>query len=524
MVPLQRTAMMLPVTLRSARSAASFPLLLALAALCVAPFARARGGDEELATAAPSPLLAALEAVRTADVCADIHFLASDELGGRYTPSPGLRVAARYIRARLQRLGFEPGAGESFFHTYPLQRSSLDEAASGVEVESPAGDFRLRLGVDYFSREPATWEDADLGGPIVFVGEGSEKELEGLELADAWALVLDPGNASRRAGSRARSTGAIGTIYVPAADFSGETYAERMRPALERARGETYRYTGGGESGSPRMRSSAQLFLTREAGLKLLALAPGRPEGVELADWKPAIGTRIPAKLVEQKRRAGGDGELLVENVCGLWRGSDPELAKEVILISAHYDHMGSQGGEVMNGADDNGSGTTGLLAVAEALRAAGPLRRSVMLIWVSGEERGLWGSRAWVSTGKLPEGMKAVANLNIDMISRNAPGELYITPSEKHERHNGIVRRAHQLAPLEGFPQLGSADEFYHRSDQASFAMLDIPVAFLFSGLHEDYHKTTDDPEKSDCDKIRRVARLVVRLVGELQADVLDL
>ena len=146
------------------------------------------------------------------------------------------------------------------------------------------------------------------------------------------------------------------------------------------------------------------------------------------------------------------------------------------------------------------------------------------MLIWVSGEERGLWGSRAWVAASSLPEGMRAVANLNIDMIGRNAPDELYITPSEKHERHNGIVRRAQALASLEGFKELGNADEYYHRSDQASFAMLDIPVAFLFSGVHEDYHQPTDDPEKIDCDKVRRVARLVVRLLGELQADALEL
>jgi hypothetical protein len=110
-------------------------------------------------------------------------------------------------------------------------------------------------------------------------------------------------------------------------------------------------------------------------------------------------------------------------------------------------------------------------------------------------------------------------------MIGRNAPGTLLITPTRSHKAYNGLSRLAERLAPLEGFPQLGDADDYWARSDHMNFAVdLEVPVAFLFSGEHEDYHRPTDTPDKLDCDKIRRVVRLVVRMLEGLQGDVLDL
>ena len=237
----------------------------------------------------------------------------------------------------------------------------------------------------------------------------------------------------------------------------------------------------------------------------------------------------------ERRALAADGGRVMVKNVCGLWPGSDPELSKEVLIVSAHYDHVGRQGGEIHNGADDNGSGTTGLLALAEALKEYGSMRRSVLLIWVSGEERGLWGSKAWAQDPSLPEGYRAVANLNMDMIGRNEPNVLYVTPSSKHEGYNGLTELAERFAAEEGFGDfpkgreqgfegLGSADVYYSRSDHAEFAKMGIPVCFLFAGEHEDYHQHTDTPDKVDCDKIRRVARVMLKMLDALQADELAL
>jgi len=152
-------------------------------------------------------------------------------------------------------------------------------------------------------------------------------------------------------------------------------------------------------------------------------------------------------------------------------------------------------------------------------------MRRSVLLLWVSGEEKGLLGSDAWTRAPTLPEGWRAVCDLNIDMIGRNAPDQLLITPTHAHPAYNGLTRLAEELGPGEGFPVLGSADEYWTRSDHANFSEhLGIPVAFLFSDVHEDYHQPGDDPEKIDCDKIRRVTRLVLRMLAALQGDALTL
>jgi len=162
-------------------------------------------------------------------------------------------------------------------------------------------------------------------------------------------------------------------------------------------------------------------------------------------------------------------------------------------------------------------------------------MRRSVMLVWVSGEEKGLWGSKAWAENPSLPEGTHAVADLNMDMIGRNAPNVLYVTPSSKHKGYNGLTRLAERFGVEEGFghfPEgieqgfdgLGSADVYYQRSDHAEFAKLGIPVCFLFAGEHADYHQPGDTPDKIDYDKIHRVVRVIVRLLDALQADDMGL
>jgi Zn-dependent M28 family amino/carboxypeptidase len=198
-------------------------------------------------------------------------------------------------------------------------------------------------------------------------------------------------------------------------------------------------------------------------------------------------------------------------------------LKDEVILISAHYDHVGvrTSDGDVFNGADDNASGTSGMLAIADALAAYGPMRRSVMLIWVSGEEKGLYGSAAWTKNPSVPEGVKPLCNINIDMIGRNAPNQLLITPTSKHPAYSLLTKTAEQHAAAEGFTDLGSADEYWRRSDHANFAQnLKIPVAFLFTDIHKDYHEVTDTADKIDYDKASRVVRLVLRMLEDLQVD----
>jgi len=469
-----------------------------------------------LASPAPAQgLEPALEAVSEQHVRSDIFFIASDEMQGRDTPSDEIRIAARYLRSRLVRLGFEEGGNNGYFYEYPLDSSAINIEETDAVIE---GGPALRVAEDYWFRARAVRADSSISGGVLYAGStDKDRDLDGLEgVEGAWLAFGDDGRSTGRLRRDAERAGAAGLILVE--PETGE-YAVRFEGSRERLMKGSVSYPSsrGRDSNSTLFPT---LYMTASAWESLLAASPVRPSGAQ--EWKPERGVDLEVKLTE-RRKAKGDGGVTMENVCGFWRGSDPELYKDVIIVSAHYDHVGARNGEIYNGADDNGSGTCGLLAVSEALAAYGPMRRSVMLIWVSGEEKGLWGSRAWSDNPHLPEGCEPVANLNIDMIGRNEPKKLMITPSAEHEKYNGMVKLMEEFAKLEGFPELGNADDYYHRSDQAMFERLGIPVAFLFSDIHEDYHQPTDTPDKIDCDKIRRVVRTVVRMLDAMQTDKLD-
>lgn len=459
----------------------------------------------------------ALDSVRAEEIRADVFFLASDLLGGRDTPSPGLQIAARYLRARLERLGFEPGAKDGYFFTYPLTQKRLDEAACSAKAALGERTIAFQLGGDYFLSGSGDAYDSAVSARAVWCGGGDDKEFVADSLQGKWAVCVDRGLSAFRVTRAAKKAGAVGLVLVEAVDAK-ESYASRYGKMEELRRGGVdyprKSETRGGDSQA--QEHTPRVLLSRGSFERLLALA-----GKKEAELAP--GADLGFEFTET-RKLDGAGTVEVENVCGFWRGSDPVLAREVLLVTAHYDHVGTSRGQVYNGADDNGSGTSGLLALAQALTKYGPMRRSVMIMWVSGEEKGLWGSKAWTDNPWLPEGCKPVCDINIDMIGRNEPEKLLITPTEKRSEYNGIVRLAQSLSPLEGFPKLGSADEYYERSDHYNFARKGIPAVFLFSDIHADYHKPTDDPEKIDNDKIRRVTRLVLRVLDGLQQDSLGI
>ncbi|MCK6448875.1 MAG: M28 family peptidase [Planctomycetes bacterium] len=444
-------------------------------------------------------LVEALEAIRADAIRADVFFIASDELGGRDTPSDGQRIAARFLRSRLERLGWQPGAPNGYLYEWTRDElRKLDTDASALTLKHGDEETRLAFGRDYwFYSRSAT--DSDAAGPATFCGLGSKEDFQGKELAGRWAVCFDSDLAWRDREKAAKAAGAIGLVVVAPPNHVGEPYEKRFSPDVKRlAQGTGGRRSRNDETPFP------SVYVTAAT------LGAFKPES-----WK--LGDDLGITVHENRKL----DSITLENVCGFWPGSDPELKKDVIIVSAHYDHVGtSSDGQIYNGADDNGSGTCGLLAIAEALAKHGPLARSVLLMWVSGEEKGLWGSAAWTKNPWLPEGCRPFCDINIDMIGRNAPDMLLITPTKSHAAYNGLVKIAEKVAPLEGFPALGSADEYWERSDHRNFSVnLKIPVTFLFSDVHEDYHKPTDDPDKLDYDKIRRVARMVVRMIGELQA-----
>jgi Zn-dependent M28 family amino/carboxypeptidase len=230
-------------------------------------------------------------------------------------------------------------------------------------------------------------------------------------------------------------------------------------------------------------------------------------------------------KLVSEKQ------SIQAENVLCFIEGSDPVLKKEVVVVSAHFDHVGEMNGKIYNGADDDGSGTVTALEIAEAFQTAkkdgnGP-KRSVLVLHVSGEEKGLLGSE-WYSEYPIFPLESTVCDLNIDMIGRvddqhkDNEKYVYVIGSDKlstslHSISEASNKTYTQLELDYTYNDPNDPNRFYYRSDHYNFAKHNIPVIFYFSGVHEDYHQPGDDPEKIMYEKMSMIGHLIFHTAWEV-------
>jgi len=442
----------------------------------------------------------ALRSVDVEQIRRDVIHIASDEMGGRDTPSAGLTKTAEYLRDRLLTWGWQPGASEeSYFYPYTLRSFILNNGLSQLTFTSGKQDTILNHGEDYFYTEVKNKTDLDFSGDAVFLGEGTEQDFRTASIQNKWVICLDSAVDPAKRREWAQRHGARGVIVIPHDDMTDTHYFQKIETLRKLAQDGDLKY--------PDCCDIDEIFIAPHAAQKLMASI--KPEYYGAGSFPPVL-------FSEQRTLQATSTAVKADNVVGFWPGSDPEVADEVIILSAHYDHLGSRWGSIYNGADDNASGTAGLLALAEAIAKLNP-RRSIMIMWVSGEEKGLLGSKAWVDNPYLPQDAKPVANINIDMIGRNNPDNLLFTPTRAHPQYNHLSELAESLFPKEGFSELGSADRYYRRSDHYSFAQLGIPVIFITAGTHDDYHQPSDTAEKIEYDKLRRTVRLVVRMLDSL-------
>ena len=226
-------------------------------------------------------------------------------------------------------------------------------------------------------------------------------------------------------------------------------------------------------------------------------------------------------------RRAEADAPPVdAPNVAAILTGGDPERREEYVVFSAHMDHVGvgrpdASGDSIYNGADDDASGTAAVIEIAEAFAALEePPPRSLVFLLVSGEERGLLGSRAYADDPPEPVASgRMVANLNMDMVGRNWPDTI-VAIGKEHSDLGATLERvnaAHPELGMTAIDDLWPEENFYFRSDHFNFARNGVPVLFFFNGTHEDYHRPSDEPELIDSDKAARLARLVFHLGLEI-------
>ncbi len=211
-------------------------------------------------------------------------------------------------------------------------------------------------------------------------------------------------------------------------------------------------------------------------------------------------------------------------NVVGIIEGSDPVLGEEYVVFSAHMDHIGigppnAEGDSINNGADDDASGTTAVLEIAEAYASlATKPKRSMIFLLVRGEEKGLWGSAYFAANPPVPTD-RMVADLNIDMIGRNWPDTIAAIGMEHSDLGEtlGIVNEAHPELGMTAIDDLWPDERFFFRSDHYNFAKEGVPVLFFFNGTHEDYHGRDDEVDRINVEKAVRISQLIFYLGYEL-------
>ncbi len=258
--------------------------------------------------------------------------------------------------------------------------------------------------------------------------------------------------------------------------------------------------------------------------------------GEYMVNYYKALGISYPKALgsyyqkvpSEFMKKRGGNNLPDSENILAFIEGS--EKPNEIIVVSAHYDHVGMRNGVVYNGADDDGSGTVAVMQIAKAFQEAkkngkGP-KRSILFLHVTGEEHGLFGSDYYTQNPVFPLA-NTVVDLNIDMIGRDDAANrgkqyVYVIGSEMLSSELKVINEAanNKSVKLElnyKYDDPNDPDRLYYRSDHYNFAKNNVPVAFFFDGIHEDYHKPTDKPEKIDYSLLQKRAQLIFTTAWEL-------
>jgi len=498
--------------------------------------------------APPAPPATPLDPAFERLIESHLQFLASDDLGGRETGTVQGLVTGQYVASAMRQAGLQPaGEEDGYFQKYPLETNRLQKEAANLQILAGGGETELKLGEDW-ALSGFTSAGFDLTGGAVFAGHGlvsaeaGVDDYAGLDAAGRYVVVLEGrprGRDSLRSVSNwrakrlaAQAHGALGlvTIYEEARADGRDGFASLIdridHPSMAVPPGPdeapvAWPMVGLASAAGARLLAAGGLDLAAERAARAPAEAPAGAPPEPLRPLPPgrelqAVSLHLVAPVSSE--RING------YNVLGAIPGSDPLLARETVLVTAHMDHIGVlDDGRVNNGADDNASGTTTLLVSAALLAQRPAARRTIVFLSVSGEEKGLLGSEWWCNHPTFPLA-DAVADINVDMVGRNDPDAVGATPSPAHEAYNTLVERAVQLAPLSGLritwtsPEAGDdlVDNYFTRSDHYHFAEHGVPVVFFFSGLHEDYHRPTDDLEKIDRAKIAKMVDFVARLATE--------
>jgi Zn-dependent M28 family amino/carboxypeptidase len=480
-----------------------------------------------------------------------LSFISSDVMEGRDTPSRGLDTTAQFLATNLSRWGLKPaGDGGTYFQKIALARDVVDKAETQVSLNGQP----LTLGVHYlpFARQ------LDATAPMVFAGNGwfvKSKSLDayqGINAKGKIAIIFGPPTGFPRGITRqdlqgtrgvdfmnpyeyAAKQGAVALVIIPDFQFIANWERNALR-MVDRGITTVEKFQTGMTAQNAGIIASPQLANTLFQGER--ATAPALFEsmygGQPVAPFELNAGKKLSIKI--RKDTSGTS----TQNVVAVFEGSDPVLKNEYVALGAHYDHVGIgaavNGDAVYNGADDDASGTTAMLAIAEALADTTQRpKRSILFVWHAGEEKGLWGSRYFTEYPTVPLD-KIVTQINMDMIGRSkpsgeadprnsglsGPNEIYVIGSrmmstELGELTETVNRQYLNLTYDYRYDDPADPNRFFFRSDHYNYARKGIPIVFFFDGVHADYHRPSDSADKIDYQKMEKITRTIHMTMWEI-------
>ena len=434
--------------------------------------------------------------ITAGDLKSHLSVLASDEYEGRETGKEGQKVAAEYIAKYFEKLEIEAPVAGSYFQKFNITESQIRKVYFQKNGEEKTG-FKDFL---YYSKSETMGEEYV---KLVMVSRESDKRLP---FKDAYVVFLsEEFEGFQDFVDEAKAAGAKGFIIILQNDEAYESLLSRVGPYLQRP--------GLGT----RDNEAAKLIVGN----------------TDLAGWlfgKPLSEIREGETTSLVFNADYLDKPISTENVLGFIQGS--EKPEEVLVITSHYDHIGIINGEINNGADDDGSGTVAVLEIAEAFAEAAKKnkvpKRSILFMTVTGEEKGLLGSKHYTDTDPVFPLEHTVANLNIDMIGRIDPAHeenpeyIYLIGSDKlstdlHDLSERTNETYTNLALDYTYNDEDDPNRFYYRSDHYNFAKHNVPIIFYFNGTHPDYHRPTDTIEKIAFQVMEKRARLIFHTAWEI-------
>jgi hypothetical protein len=448
--------------------------------------------------------------ITVADLERHLTYLASDELEGRDTGAKGQKLAADYLADFYKGLGLTGPVDGSYFQKFQLA------SVQYKEVELKVGKQKLVNNEDFVfvgDADAKRNQKADL----VFLGLASDENLAKVDVKGKLVGLWTIGESAQAAQKKVMDAGAKGIVMVT---MEGQANFDRIANRYKSL-------SGRGRLGFEKPTVQEPVFMVSSDKMASLF-------GVSIADLKEAAKNN-PASVPSQKAtfKVVKETETVdTENVMGFLEGTDKK--EEVLVITSHYDHIGiSSDGQINNGADDDGSGTVGVMEIAEAFAKAAQEgnrpRRSVLFLNVSAEEKGLLGSEYYADNPVFPL-ENTVNNINIDMIGRidyeyqDAENKdyVYVIGSEMLSSQLKIINDYNNITYTNlildyRYDAEDDPNRFYYRSDHYNFAKHNIPVIFFFNGVHDDYHQPTDTVDKIEFDLLEKRTKLIFHTSWDL-------